>query len=52
VNGAYLPLAFATADNEITGETANLTNIQQDNIDGLLLAGGFYCPSRYLYGIQ
>jgi len=48
VNSAYLPLALTTADNEVTGEAANLVDIKQDNIDGLLLAGGGYCFSCYL----
>jgi hypothetical protein len=40
VNSTYLPLAFATAYDEITGEAANLTDIKQDDIDGLLVTGG------------
>jgi hypothetical protein len=52
MNGTYLPLALTTTDNEIAGEAANLTDIEQDNIGGLLLAGGGYCFSGYIYGIQ
>ena len=52
VNSTYLPLALPTADNEITGEAANLVDTKQDNIGSLLLAGGGYCFSGYLYCIQ
>jgi hypothetical protein len=52
MNGAYLPLTLTTADNEITGEAANLANIKQDNVGSLLLAGGVYCLSGYLDCIQ
>ena len=48
VNSAYLPLALTTANDEISGEAANLTDIKQDDIGGLLLAGGGYCFSCYL----
>ena len=52
MNGSYLPFALTTADNEITGEAANLVDIKQDNINGLLLDGGGYCFSGYIYCIQ
>jgi len=32
MNGTYLPLALTTANNEVTGEAANLVDVQQDDI--------------------
>jgi len=52
VNGTYLPLALTAADNEVAGEATNLVDIKQNNIRGLLLAGGFYCFACYLYCVQ
>jgi hypothetical protein len=52
VDSTYLPFALTTADNEVTGKTANLTDIEQDDIGSLFLAGSSNCFSRYIYCIQ
>ena len=41
-DGANLPGAFAGADNKIVRKAAYITDIQQDDIACLLIAGGFY----------
>ena len=48
MNGVYLPFALTTANDEITGEAANLTYIKQYNVDSLLLTGSDHCFTRYL----
>ena len=45
-DGVYLPGAIASADNKIVRETAHLTDIQQNYITCLLIAGGFYGFAR------
>ena len=52
MDSAYLSFALAAADNEVTGEAANLTDIKQDNIGGLLVTDGGDCFSGYIYGVQ
>jgi len=41
-DGPGLPGAFCRADNKKVGKTAYLTDIQQDDIASLLIAGGIY----------
>ncbi|OGO16846.1 MAG: hypothetical protein A2Z15_02695 [Chloroflexi bacterium RBG_16_50_11] len=41
-DGVYLPGAIAGTDNKIVRETTQFTDIQQDDIARLLIAGDFY----------
>jgi len=42
----YLPGAVAGADNKIVREAAYITDIQQDDVACLLIAGDFYRFTR------
>jgi hypothetical protein len=45
-DGIYLPGAFAGADNKIVREATYITDIQQDDVARLLIAGDFYRFTR------
>jgi len=48
INRANLALALAGAKDKVIGKAAYLASVQQDNIAGLLFAGGFYSLTGYL----
>ena len=52
LDGTELPFAIAAAQHEVVAETAQLADVQQDNIAGLLFAGRLRGPSGYLECLQ
>lgn len=51
-NSLYLSGRFTVAYHNIIGEAAYLAGIEQNNINGLLIAGSLYRPACYLYCFQ
>jgi hypothetical protein len=52
LDGAELSLAFPAADDEVVAKTAQLADIQQDDVAGLLIAGRFRGPAGYFQCFQ
>jgi hypothetical protein len=51
-NSANLSLRITGTDNKVVSKTAHLARIQQHNIAGLLVTGGFDYPAGNFYRFQ